>query len=221
MTKLRLILLYLPFTTLLVASSGTTKPASGAKSTGAEAVVAFVNDLPGTSARRVAYGQNEVVAVKTKLRYTTLIILPKNENILDFVCGDKDYWVVNGSNNFAYIKPARAGAQTNLNLVTASGNIYSFVLEEVSGTKAAPDLKLFVELKDDAMLAASKAAPRFVTVSELDTYKDQLDKARQDMRQAKDGEDHAIQQGINRFVSNVRFAYRFEAGKKPFNVRAM
>jgi hypothetical protein len=30
-----------------------------------------------------------------------------------------------------------------------------------------------------------------------------------------------IDQGIAHFVTNVRFAYRFEAGKKPFFVRAM
>ena len=39
---------------------------------------------------------------------------------------------MNGNQNFAYVKPAKIGAQTNLNLVTASGNVYSFVLAEVS-----------------------------------------------------------------------------------------
>ena len=50
-----------------------------------------------------------------------MIILPEREEILDFVCGDKDFWVVSGAQNLAYVKPAKAGAQTNLNLVTASG----------------------------------------------------------------------------------------------------
>jgi type IV secretory pathway VirB9-like protein len=53
----------------------------------------------------------------------TLIMLPKEEQILDFTCGDKDWWVINGTQNLAYIKPAKAGAQTNLNLITASGGI--------------------------------------------------------------------------------------------------
>ena len=111
-------------------------------------------------ARVVSYGESDVVAIKTKLRYTTLLILPKTEQILDFTCGDKEYWVVNGNQNFAYVKPAKAGAQTNLNLVTASGNVYSFVLTEVSEKpQAAPDLKIFVELKDDGMAAASRTAP--------------------------------------------------------------
>src|SRR5262249_37306791 len=156
--------------------------------------------------------------VKTKTRFTTLIVLPKSETILDFTCGDREFWVVNGSQNFAYVKPARVGAQTNLNLVTASGNVYTFLLSEVSETpKAEPDLKLYVELKDDRMAAATREAPRFISADAVETYKEQLEKARDDLRRAKEGGTAAINQGINRFVSNMRFPYRFEAGKKPFS----
>jgi len=105
----------------------------------------------GPTTKVISYGNRDIVPVmKTKLRYTTLIVLPKEEQILDFTCGDKEFWVINGNQNFAYIKPAKAGAQTNLNLVTASGNIYSFMLSEVSErANAEPDLKLFIELRDE------------------------------------------------------------------------
>lgn len=175
-----------------------------------------------TSARTVSYGAQDVIPVKTRVRYTTLIVLPKNEQILDFTCGDKEFWAINGNQNFAYVKPARAGAQTDLNLVTASGNIYSFVLSEVSERpNAEADLKVFVELKDETMQNASKGAPRFVAVQEVEAVKRELDKANAENRQTKESAQAAINQGINRFVFNVRFSYRFEAGKKPFNVRAM
>src|ERR1700730_3826623 len=59
-------------------------------------------------AKVIQYGDKDIVKLKTKLRYTTLIVLPKTEQILDFSCGDKDLWVVNGNLNFAYIKPAKA-----------------------------------------------------------------------------------------------------------------
>ena len=83
-------------------------------------------DMP-PAARVVQYNDRDVIAVNAKLHYTTLIILPKNEQILDFTCGDKEFWVINGNQNFAYVKPAKAGARTNLNLVTAGGNVYSFI----------------------------------------------------------------------------------------------
>jgi len=173
-------------------------------------------------ARVVSYGESDVIPVKTKLRFTTLIILPKNEQILDFTCGDKEFWIVNGNQNFAYVKPAKAGARSNLNLVTASGNVYSFLLSEISESpKSEPDLKLFVELKEGPMAAATRGAPRFVAAQDVEVYKEQLGKAKEELRQTKETEVSAINQGINRFVSNMRFPYRFEAGKKPFFVRAM
>ena len=173
-------------------------------------------------ARLVSYSDRDVITVRTKVRYTTLIVLPKNEQILDFTCGDKEFWVINGNQNFAYVKPAKTGAQTNLNLVTASGNIYTFVLLEVSDQpKAEPDLKIFVELGDEGMRAAAQAAPRFVSSEELESYKEKLAKANDETLHVKEAQQATINQGIARFITNVRFPYRFEAGKKPFFVRAM
>jgi type IV secretion system protein VirB9 len=173
-------------------------------------------------ARVVHYGEQDVIQVKAKLRYTTLIVLPKNEQILDFTCGDKDYWVVNGTQNLAYVKPAKPGSRTNLNLVTASGNIYSFVLEEVSQIQdAVPDLKVFVETEDHAMVSAAEAPPKFVSAQVAEDYRQQAEIAKQETRQVKESAQAEIDRGISQFVSNVRFPFRFEAGKKPFGVRAM
>jgi type IV secretion system protein VirB9 len=80
--------------------------------------------------REVTYDPRAVVHLNAHLRMTTLVILPENEEILDYVCGDKDFWVISGAQNLAYVKPAKAGATTNLNLVTASGHVYSFLLVE-------------------------------------------------------------------------------------------
>lgn len=182
---------------------------------------AETTDMP-PAARVVQYSDRDVIAVNAKLHYTTLIILPKNEQILDFTCGDKEFWVINGNQNFAYVKPAKAGARTNLNLVTASGNVYSFMLAEVSETpKAEVDLKLFVEPRDPNMQAAAGAAPKFVSAQAVEDYRRQVETAKEEVRQAKQSAQTAIDSGISRFVSNVRFPYRFEAGKKPFFVRAM
>ena len=216
----RLLLLY---GSLALGLSGAAASGHAAKHTAAP-VTAAVTEMGPTappSAKVIPYSANDVITVRTKLRFTTLIVLPKTEQILDFTCGDKELWVVNGNQNFAYIKPAKAGGQTNLNLVTASGNIYSFLLSEVSGTQVQPDLKLFIELKDEGMTAADTAAPRFVATQEFEEIKRQLAAAKDEIRRLKESEQSEIDKGIHQFVSNVRFAYRFEAGKKPFNVRSM
>jgi type IV secretion system protein VirB9 len=173
-------------------------------------------------ARVVAYDDKGVVKVKTKLRFTTLLVLPKNEQILDFLCGDKEYWTVNGVQNFASVKPAKAGSKTNLNLITASGNVYSFELTEVSESPgSAPDMKVFIEPKDEAMISAASGAPRFVSVQVAEDYRRQIEMAKDETRQTKQAAQSAIDSGVSKFIANVRFPYRFEAGRKPFFVRAM
>ena len=92
--------------------------------------------------------------LQTRLRYTTMIVLPDDEEILDVVCGDKDFWVISAAQNIAHIKPAKAGAETNVNLVTTTGNIYSFVVTERRGP---PDLKVYVRGSE----AGRKGKPRF------------------------------------------------------------
>jgi type IV secretory pathway VirB9-like protein len=174
------------------------------------------------TARTVPYRQRDIVSVNAKIRFTTMIVLPEKEQILDFTCGDKEYWIINGSNNMAYVKPAKVGARTNLNLVTASGNIYSFLLTEVTETKdAEPDLKVFVEMRDEGMKAAAAVSPKFVPVDEIEEVRHQLAAAKEETRQAKLATDAAIENSMVRFINSVRFPYRFEAGKAPFFVRAM
>ena len=45
-------------------------------------------------ARIVKYHANDIVSVRAKMRYTTLIQLPPTEKILEVATGDKDFWVV-------------------------------------------------------------------------------------------------------------------------------
>src|SRR6266481_5925257 len=101
-------------------------------------------------ARVVKYSKEDIVPVHAKLRFSTLIVLPDSEEILDFTTGDREFWIINGAHNLCYVHPAQAGARSNLNLITASGHVYSFLLTEVSNDpNVQPDLKLFLEPKDE------------------------------------------------------------------------
>lgn len=178
------------------------------------------------SAKTVQYGEKDVVSVNAQIRYTTLLVLPKQEQILDFTCGDKEFWIVNGSQNFAYVKPAKAGSRTNLNLITASGNIYSFVLTEVSDVIGSePDLKIFVEPKDESMVSALNGQPRFVAAQQIEDFRQQVELAKTETREAKLAAQSAIERGVNQlrseYPASLRFPYRFDAAKKPFDVTAI
>jgi type IV secretory pathway VirB9-like protein len=172
------------------------------------------------TSRDVTFNERSVIQVNAKLRFTTMIILPEGEQILDFVCGDKDFWVVSGAENLAYVKPAKAGAQTNLNLVTGSGRVYAFLLTE--GT-AEPDLKLYVVADDSATRSAG--APRFVPAAQVDDARRQAEETRQEALATKAAAAKALEEGMNHFratyPTTLRFPYLFKAHEKPFNVSAI
>jgi type IV secretion system protein VirB9 len=165
-------------------------------------------------ARTVKYTAKDIVLIKAKLRYTTLIVLPQSEKILDFVTGDKDFWVVEGTQNFCYIKPAKQGINTDVTLITASGNVYSFLVKEV-GESDDPDLKVFIEPKDQSIVQAMNAPPKFVPSSEIEGLRTEA--ARATAYAEKDKEAFRADYP----VKNLKFDYDFERNKKPFLVSAI
>src|SRR5438034_5361979 len=54
-------------------------------------------------------------------RFSTLIVLPQSEEILDFATGDKEFWIINGAHNLCYVHPAQAGIRSDLHLITSTG----------------------------------------------------------------------------------------------------
>ena len=87
-------------------------------------MVGVVVTAQATGIRELSASSRSLIPLTTKLRFTTMILLPDGEEILDVVCGDRDFWVISATHNIAHVKPAKEGASTNLNLVTASGTVY-------------------------------------------------------------------------------------------------
>jgi type IV secretory pathway VirB9-like protein len=180
------------------------------------------------SAREVTYTPQSVVALRAKVRFTTMVILPEQEEILDFVCGDKEFWVVSGGQNLAYIKPAKAGVTTNLNLVTASGQVYSFVLTEGSGE---PDLKVFVKA-DQTMTPPRNGSQKFYAAAQVEAIRREAEDARKEADDARAQIDAARQaattsldERVNAFKATfpttLQFPYRFKAHERPFHISAI
>ena len=170
--------------------------------------------------RMVDYSNRDIITVRARLRYTTVIQLPPSEQIMDIVIGDKDNWVINGAANLAYIKPAKASAATNLNLVSTRGIIYSFLLAEIG--EGAPDLKIFVQTHDEAILLALNSPAKYIPVERIEDYRQQAEAAKVQAREAKQAAQKAVDSKVsefqNTYPAKVVFGYRFERGKKPFDV---
>src|SRR6202040_4072463 len=143
---------------------------------GAPALYAPPIAAAAEAARVVKYSKEDIVPVRAKLRFSTLIVLPEEEEILDFTTGDREFWIINGSHNLCYIHPAQAGIRSNMNLITASGRVYSFLLTEISSEPdAEPDVKIFVEPKEGSGVAANTGLRGYVKAGEVEAYKKELD----------------------------------------------
>src|SRR5580692_12951186 len=97
-------------------------------------VFSYIGAFAQDSARTVQYHSQDIVPIRAKLKYTTLIELPTTEKIMEAATGDKDFWIVDVVGNFCFVHPAKQGISSNLNLITDKGNIYSFTLQDISAT---------------------------------------------------------------------------------------
>jgi type IV secretion system protein VirB9 len=177
-------------------------------------------------ARVIKYGKEDIVPVHAKLRFSTLIVLPDEEEILDFTTGDREFWIINGSHNLCYVHPAQAGIRSNLNLITASGHVYSFLLTEISSDpNAQPDLKLFIEPKEATVL--NTALRGYVRAADAEAYKKELEaahnQAAEQVRAAQARATEDINQFRSTYPTKLRFDYALDtkAAREPFLVSAI
>ena len=180
------------------------------------------------AARVVKYAKEDIVPVHAKLRFSTLIVLPEDEEILDFTTGDKEFWVINGAHNLCYVHPAQAGIRSNLNLITASGHVYSFLLTEISSQPTMePDLKLFLEPKEGSGMAANSGLRGYVSAGEALAYKKELEVLRtQTAEQLRAAQSQSAEQ-VNHFRSSYATKLQFDylldskAAREPFLISAI
>ena len=163
------------------------------------------------TARVVKYGQDDIVTVHAKLRYSTLIVLPENEEILDFTTGDKDFWIINGAHNLCYVHPAKVGIRSNLNLITASGHVYSFLLEEISNEpNGEPDLKILIEPKEQSGIGTDAFARNFVPASEVDDRQREIQSVRAQATAQVQAAKASAKQQIEKFRSEYPTTLQFD-----------
>ena len=181
-----------------------------------------------SGALTVKYSDNEIIPIRAKVRFSTLIVLPADEDILDFTTGDKDFWIINGIHNLCYLHPAQPGIRSNLNLVTASGHVYSFLLTEVSKDgDGDPDLKVFVTRDGERASSTHASSPQLVRASDVDAYKAEIAELRAELAaQAKQSEE-TIEKQTSQYRAGYPAKLEFDyvvskkAKQSPFLVSAV
>jgi type IV secretion system protein VirB9 len=166
------------------------------------------------SARTVQYHSQDIVPIRAKVKYTTLIEVPPTEKIMEAATGDKDFWIVDVVGNFCFVHPAKQGISSNLNLITDKGNIYSFTLQDISATSDSPDLKVIIEPADRSAIVAASGPPQFVPAAQLEQSKQQLAVLQSHVEQAVD-------QYKSSYPLELKFDYSFKANEAPFDIQSI
>lgn len=185
------------------------------------ATVASLSGVPSAGAqtagiREVTASDRSVIELSARLRFTTMIVLPDGEEILDVICGDRDFWVISAVQNVAHVKPAKAGAETNLNLVTARGTIYSFLLNEKT-TGPGPDLKVYV----NADAGVPTGRQKYYGAAEVDRLQAEVAEAREAVTRAEVQARETIAAARQEFPTRLQFPYVPVKYERPFLLRAM
>lgn len=171
------------------------------------AVTAAGAQTPGV--RDVIAQERSVIPLATQVRYFTTIVLPDDEDVVEAACGDPMFWTVQASDNRVRVKPAKEGATSNLEVLGASGTLYSFRLREVTGTKSEPDLRVHVR----AERTIEQAPTKYFTAAQMQAVQTQLKEARDALdaegRRAAD----AIAAHKAEYVTRLRFPYQWKDAK--------
>ena len=176
--------------------------------------VSSIVALPQESARTVQYHSQDIVAIRAKVKYTTLIEVPTTEKIMEAATGDKDFWIVDVVGNFCFVHPAKQGISSNLNLITDRGNIYTFTLQDISGSPGEPDLKVIIEPADRSAIVAASGPAQFVPAAQLEQSKQQVAALQSHVEQAVD-------EYKSSYPTQLKFDYVYKANQSPFDIQSI
>ncbi len=168
---------------------------------------------PAEQARTVQYHSQDIIPIRAKVKYTTLIVVPATEKIMEAATGDKDFWIVDVVGNFCFVHPAKPGISSNLNLITDKGNIYSFTLLDISNQGGDPDLKVIVQPADRSSIAASAGPSQYVPAAQLEQTREQLTALQSHITQAVD-------EYKSKYPLALKFDYAFK-NEEPFAIQSI
>ena len=153
------------------------------------------------------FGDSDLPVIRTKVRFTTMFLLPEGDEISEVSCGDKEYWVIEGKGTIVHVKPAKEGVVTNLNIVTKNQVIYSFVIQEVTKpgkSNEKPDLKVVLGPDETVKLRKEKENLEEVLARTERALKETTDKNPTEQDKKKDEAEPPVVQAISELRESPR-----------------
>lgn len=179
---------------------------------------AWSDSDPTANVMMVQYSRNTTYKLRLREMMNTLLVLPEGEKIQGVSLGDKANFVFepvkNDSGtvfgNMGNVRAIYPGADTNLTLITQSGNVYSFYLRvDTVASEFMPDLVVYVESDEIARTNKLEALKAEMLAAEEEEKKQE--EAEQKTKESKDGEYLNSRADINALMMSAS-KYRQRSG---------
>ena len=144
-----------------------------------------------------------------------MVVLPDGEEILDVICGDRDFWIISAADNVAHVKPAKSGAETQPQSGDRSRDDLLVPVSEKSD-KSQPDLKVYV------VVGTIGAGPSEVLQRRGDgTHPGRADRGSRGHHAGRAAGSRSHRRGSPAVSEQLQFPYEPVKFEKPFFVRAI
>lgn len=171
---------------------------------------------PSLQSRVIQVEKRDIIPIYATYNFSTMIVLPEKEEIADVEAGEKDFWAIDNTERTVSVKPLllvklahKKIDPTNINIIAASGNVYSVVVSEVSGTDQPADLKIILEQKDPRALTNIEH-PQFVRA---DYAEQRIAQLKQDLDQTRQEAAHVQSTASVSEIEQIRHDYEWKDGK--------
>jgi type IV secretory pathway VirB9-like protein len=182
---------------------------------------------PSSEARKVPYRNGDSVVVYAQYGWETIAILPAQEKILDYYLGNETDWTIHveKKTNFAAFTSNKPGVRkSNAILVSASGNVYTLELRDVSTDPSGhADTQVILNVTDDVMRSAMNSKPKYVSSEDADAFREQAARAEEEAAKSREDYQAKLQAEQDKMrlsiTGKIRINYRYdqtEASKPPF-----
>lgn len=166
--------------------------------------------------------REQLIPLALKLRYSTAIVLPEGDEVLDIGGGDTTFWQIDSfrtepsltAKNIVHVKPSKAGAESNLNIVSVKGNVYAFDLRE--GAKV-PDRAVYLKVPETV-----KVLPRkYYDAEQYEAVQAQLIEARAQLDGVRRHVEEQIAEAKRLGAASLTCDYGPVPNVKPFFVQSI
>jgi hypothetical protein len=165
---------------------------------------------PNLHVRKVIFHEDDIVPVNMQLGFDLQINFPKGEILKDARCANVDFFEVNASGNVLFIHAKdipdgkEGGKKTTVNVVTSSGVVVPFIVNEISRVRGAQaDLRVDLKYASETNIVQFQNQPALVPAEKIAEEKSLNDKLQKQLQESLSRQKFLIDSAALREIADL------------------